>query len=535
MTIAKQLLAVAPDAEDLRLALLRAPDVAVTTAELLPIALSADVAAVLAPRRLLGARLPMWSRRVALVVYDAFLPADEVERLTKAGVFLALSARLSELNLQVILQSATQWADLVRRRDQLQTALARIDLFGRRIAVVENPAALLDDLPYTLSTLLPFDVMAIWDIPQQDLRLFIPFEWDPPQVELITAQVRRLLAAQPEAPEMPVTTLRHEFTVPGRVAPTGLVKHFLCARVGAWRGLLAVFRTGDEPFGEHDDKLFDLAANLITAALHNARLFEHLERQAQKIILKNRELLAANQVKTNFIANISHEIKTPLHSILGLAELLAEADSPEDHAHAVQRIGVNARRLLRIVNDLLDYSRLMSNRETVCLETVALRPLLEEVIDSVHDLADAKGLPVVLQYDIGLTEFRLDREKVFRILTNLLSNAIKFTPGGQVTCRAWSDRTHLRLTVRDTGPGIPADQLHKIFEQFHRVDGPLRSASEGAGLGLTIAQGLAKLLGGEIVVESALGRGSEFALVLPLPHTPSTEPARISAAPKESR
>ncbi len=537
MPLSGRLLVVAPDLEQFRIALERAPGVPVVTLDELPATLPVDTVAVLLPHHLLPAdrQFPSWSRRIALVVYGDTLAPDEVARLFEAGAFMALPGPLSAVSLQAVHQGAARYVELAGKRDHLQSALTRVDFFGRRISVVENPSALLDYLPNTLSTLLPFDMMAIWDVPQKDLRLFVPFEWDNRQLELATAQVRRILAAQPEAPEPPTAIMRHEFTVTGRQPPPGMVKHFLVARVGAWRGLLAIFRTGDLPFAENDDHLFDLAANLITSALHNARLFEHLERQAHKIIVKNRELLAANQMKANFIANISHELKTPLHSVLGLSELLHEADSPEDLARMVTRIGVNARRLLAIVNDLLDFSRLIANKETLFLEPIALQPLLTEVIDSVRDLADAKGLTLALEIETDRAELNGDREKIFRVLTNLLSNAIKFTPSGQVVCRATSDNKHLRLAVRDTGLGIPDDQLGRIFEQFHRVDGPLHSAAEGTGLGLTIAQGLAKLMGGEITVDSAVGRGSEFALVLPWRGIHTAEEFSAPATPKDGR
>jgi len=514
-----RLMIVAPDEHKLERVLQSAEGVPIVTVTELPEASTAlDILSVIISYEQYTQlkTVPIWIRRVALVIYNVDAPREKREQLFNTGAFIVTPSPLDELNLNVLYHGSSKFLAVQRERDHLQVAMSRIDHFGRRISVVESPSALLDTIPNLLVALLPFDAMAIWDTQENNLRLFIPYDWDQRQNELVTSQIRTLLSRQPQVTSLPATTVRVEFDPGAQRILNGGVKHHLITRVGALRGLIGIFRIGNLPFERDDDKLFDLAANLITSALHNARLFDRLEDQARKIVMKNRELLAANRLKTNFIANTSHELKTPLHSILGLTELLADAESPEELQRMAERIGINAQRLLDIVNDLLDYSRLISDKVAVYFETISIPEFIDEVIDNVKDLADVKAIQLQKEIAGDFQHFRCDREKLFRILINLLNNAIKFTPSGNVQFTVKRDRAHALFVVTDTGIGIAPQNLTKIFEQFHRVKGPLQNAREGTGLGLTIAQGLARLLGGNIMVQSTEGAGSTFTLQLPL-------------------
>ncbi|HPQ68983.1 MAG TPA: HAMP domain-containing sensor histidine kinase [bacterium] len=519
-----RLMIVDPDDAELETALLGAEGVPVVSVAALPVAqLPADISAVLVPYRLLAGVdiLPSWTKRVALIVFATPGTPDIDRELWNKGAQIVSARSLAALDLRSIAQAARRFAAMLRERDHLQAALARIDQFGRQLSLVESPGALLERIPSLLQSLLPFDVLLLWDITEKDLRLFLPYMWSRPQVDAVTKQARQFVARQPDLPPLPAMSQRHEFDPVHREPPAERIAHHLISRVGTQRSVFAMFRTGDLPFAAYDGKLFDLAANLITSALANARLFERLEQQSQKIILKNRELLTANRMKTNFIANTSHELKTPLHSILGLTELLVEADDADELSRMAGRINVNARRLLETVNDLLDYSQILSDRVEVFAESFALRPFLHEMLNNVRDLAEVKGLALALEIDDDLKTVATDREKLYRILINLLSNAIKFTPAGKVLMLVNRQKETIQFHVTDTGIGIAKDQLTRIFEQFHRVRGPLHEAQEGTGLGLTIAQSLANMLGGVIRVLSTPGVGSTFTLTLPLAPPPS--------------
>lgn len=508
-----------PDPAELEAALAGGEGVSVVTVPTLSVAqLPADVSAVLVPHRLIAGVdiLPSWVKRIALIVFATPEPPEHIRELWNKGALIVSSRPLSALDLRAIAQAARRFSLMMRERDHLQAALARIDQFGRQLSLVESPLALLERIPSLLQSLLPFDVLALWDIPEKELRLFLPYQWSRKQNDAVTRQVRQIIGRQPDLPTMPAMSQRHEFDPVHRQPAAERIHHHLISRIGARRSVFAVFRTGDLPFAAYDNKLFDLAANLIVAALANARLFDRLEQQSQKIILKNRELLVANRIKTNFIANTSHELKTPLHSILGLTELLEEADDDDDLSLMAARIGANARRLLATVNDLLDYSQIIADKVEVYAEAITLKPFLHEVLNNVRDLAEVKGLALELEIDDTFNTVTTDREKLFRILINLLSNAIKFTPAGKVLLLVNRQKKTVQFNVSDTGIGIAKNQLAKVFGQFHRVKGPLHEAREGSGLGLTIAQSLAQMLGGSIRVLSTPGVGSTFTLTLPL-------------------
>lgn len=487
-----------------------------------------DVAFVLLDYRYLEELdpLPAWIRRTPLVVFNAPVSWKHDKPGLARDALAVFAGPLSAMDV-VEIQTAIRKQRAQRSPvDNLATALSRLDSFSRRILTADSPGALKHRLPLLLTTLLTYDGLALWDYSVDELTLFVPDNWAGEQVDLVTGQVREILPRKGGRHELPQTTSRLTLKYLRHTPPAGPIRHFLSAAVGPSEGRLLIFQTGTRGFTATDRRLLDLAATLVGYALRNAQLFGSLEGQSSKIIQKNRELMKASRLKSNFIANTSHELKTPLHAILGLTELMPSADSPAESAFMVERIGVNARRLLEIVNDILDYSRLDGDDLRLYIENIDLKEFTQGLVDSVVDLASVKGLNITWRIDSKKTSFRSDPEKLFRILINILNNAVKFTPSGEVTLRIDDEEDRIRFQISDTGIGIPQEEQARIFEQFHRVQGPLQQAPEGTGLGLAIAQGLTRLLGGDISVQSALGQGSTFTVSLPLtPHivrTPDT-------------
>jgi PAS domain S-box-containing protein len=245
-------------------------------------------------------------------------------------------------------------------------------------------------------------------------------------------------------------------------------------------------------------------------------------RAAQERVLEDArritEAETANRVKGEFLASMSHELRTPLNAIAGYAELMLMGVSgpvtEEQRAH-LQRIGRSQQHLLGIINDLLNFSRLEAGRVTFDLGSVALGDVTDAVVPMIGPQANAKRLSVAVNCG---REWRAhaDRSKVEQILLNLLSNAVKFTDAGgaiEVTCGSTDDRVW--LIVRDTGIGIPAIAIERIFAPFVQVGRSLANPKEGAGLGLSISRQLARGMGGDLTVESSEGVGSIFALTLP--------------------
>ncbi len=232
-----------------------------------------------------------------------------------------------------------------------------------------------------------------------------------------------------------------------------------------------------------------------------------------------RELRRQADIKARVVANVSHEFRTPLHSILGLGQLLIdESDGPitEEQRKQIQFIRTSAEELLQLVNDVLDLTRMEAGRATLRSERFPLRDLIASLRGMLRPLLRADS-PVSLIWDEpdANIELETDRARLAQIVRNLVANALKFTTHGEV--RVHTERTGelVRFTVHDTGIGIPAHALHGIFEEFTQVDSPLQARVQGSGLGLPLARQLAEALGGEIDVVSEPGRGSTFTVTIP--------------------
>jgi signal transduction histidine kinase len=228
----------------------------------------------------------------------------------------------------------------------------------------------------------------------------------------------------------------------------------------------------------------------------------------------------ANRAKSEFLASMSHELRTPLNAIAGYAELIdlgLRGAVTEEQRADLQRIKRSQQHLLRIINDILNYSRIEAGRTNYSLTAVPVREMLETVAPMILPQARAKRLEFIVQPCAPDLIVWADRARVEQILLNLMANAVKFTAEGSVSvgCGADSRGDVATITVADTGVGIPADQLERIFEPFVQVGRSLTNSTDGTGLGLAISRDLARAMAGDIRVRSEIGRGSEFTLTLP--------------------
>ncbi len=253
-------------------------------------------------------------------------------------------------------------------------------------------------------------------------------------------------------------------------------------------------------------------AELTTQATELMALNAELETQS-------RELAQASRAKSVFLANMSHELRTPLNSVIALSGVLDRRliGKVEEEEHGYLRIiERNGRQLLTLINDILDLSRIEAGREEACLSEFSLQELVAEVVETLDPLAQEKGISLGSRIESDLPYLVSDREMVRHILHNLAGNAVKFTPTGSVEITASQTTSEIRIAVADTGIGIAADALSRIFEEFHQVDDSASRSYEGTGLGLAIARKYARLLGGDVSVASVPGRGSTFTVQLPL-------------------
>jgi len=243
---------------------------------------------------------------------------------------------------------------------------------------------------------------------------------------------------------------------------------------------------------------------------------------------------AANQAKSRFLANMSHELRTPLNAIIGFTRLVKRRSTdtlPQKQLDNLDKVLVSADHLLGLINDILDLSKIEAGRTEVQPASFEVEPLVDACIQTVRPLVKTQNLRLVKDVEPDLPAMLSDQDKARQILINLLSNAVKFTEEGTVTVSAQRQGEMLVLAVKDTGIGIPEDALERIFEAFQQVDGSTTRRYGGTGLGLSISRQLARLLGGDIQLESTLGEGSTFTVTLPLRYEaapPAGEPAPVT-------
>lgn len=297
-------------------------------------------------------------------------------------------------------------------------------------------------------------------------------------------------------------------------------------------GTEAIFRTSTRvvqtsmaPIEEDGGKQVGVVAVLrdITALVRAEDEREHLlaslKEKAQELEEAAERLRELDRLKSQFIANVSHELRTPLNSIIGFSGVMLKGiDGPlnETQEQDLRAIHNGGKHLLNLINDILDISQIWAGKMKLRFSDVDITELIEEAVTSAIPLVGSK--PIMLEQSIepDLPAIRADQTRVRQVLLNLLSNAIKYTEQGEVTISASRNEEYVIISVTDTGVGIPAEQLDKIFEEFFRVDASSTRTVDGLGLGLSITHRLVKLHGGDIWVESEPGKGSKFSVALPI-------------------
>jgi signal transduction histidine kinase len=277
-------------------------------------------------------------------------------------------------------------------------------------------------------------------------------------------------------------------------------------------GALVVRRKEPGEFPKGIVDLLDTFAVQSVVAIQNARLFREIEE-------KGRELEVASKHKSQFLANMSHELRTPLNAILGYTELILDSIYGEvpEKAHAVlERVQVNGRHLLGLINDVLDLSKIEAGQLTLSLGDYSLGDVVHGVVAAVEPLAAEKRLAFRAEVAPGLPPGRGDERRLSQVLLNLVGNAIKFTDKGEVKINASAANGNFTIAVCDTGPGIAVSDQAKIFEEFQQADNSSTRQKGGTGLGLAIAKRIIEMHGGRLWVESSLGQGSTFSFTLPV-------------------
>lgn len=282
---------------------------------------------------------------------------------------------------------------------------------------------------------------------------------------------------------------------------------------------------------QEDLDLLLTIATQVAVAIDNAQAYQDLEELTQTLELRVQdrtgELQAANEklqeldrLKSAFVSIVSHELRTPMTSIKGYIENMLDGLTgalSDRQSYYLGRVKYNVERLTRMINDLLDLSRIEAGRVELTLAPLAIAELVPEVVESLQPLGQAKSISIQHGHQGGPVKISGDRDKLHQILTNLIQNAVKFTaPGGQVRVETkMIPEGFVQFCVADTGPGIPPHEQAKIFERFYRGEA-IQVEQRGAGLGLAITKSLVELHGGKIWVESAPGQGSRFYFTMPI-------------------
>jgi PAS domain S-box-containing protein len=304
-------------------------------------------------------------------------------------------------------------------------------------------------------------------------------------------------------------------------------------------GVICHEHTGQTRIWQPDEESFaGSMADLVALSLEveqrrsaEAALRETLDNLEIKVAERTHDLATANErlqeldrLKSEFLATMSHELRTPLNSIIGFTGILRQGLAGPTNDEQKKQLGMvhsSARHLLGLINDLLDLSRVESGKMELFVEDFAVADLVNEITQSLAPQVEQKRLRLETSIDQPGLKMHTDRKKCFQILLNLTNNAVKFTEIGRVTLDVSTSPEAVNFVVNDTGIGIKPENLRYLFEAFRQVDGSARRVYEGTGLGLYLSKQLAKMLGGNITVESEFGIGSRFTLTLPQNSAPA--------------
>jgi PAS domain S-box-containing protein len=445
---------------------------------------------------------------------------------------------------ELLLAVARQCAQAVRRAtlfDAEGVARAAAEAAGRRLSFLADASAALASLDFetTLQQVAQLAVPSFADYVVIDLRgddgsirRVASAHVDPDGAAILQGTSRYYRRVSTESHPQHEALVRGEPVLVSRVdddwlrraarspehledlrllRPESLIVAPLSARGHTLGVMMFVSNGPDRRYGPDDVSLAAEVARRAAVAVDNARLYRESE-QAR------RDAEAASRAKGQFLAVMSHELRTPLNAILGYSELVemgVHGPVTDAQRDAMGRIRRSGQHLLSLVNNVLNLERSEVGELETEFATLPVAQLFEDADALTRPQAVAKGIALTVTAPPPELSVLGEREKAGQVLVNLLSNAVKFTPaGGQITLSCETDAEMVTLRVTDSGPGIPADSLDRIFEPFVQLDSGLTRKAEGAGLGLAISRRLARLMGGDLTVESEVDKGSTFSFSL---------------------
>jgi len=453
----------------------------------------------------------------------------------------ALAMQMSFTAMALILRDERTIASILKENNRLNTMLAQIEdaAPAEEREVIQRIRSAQGDVMATVADVanLVRDGK-VEQAMQLQLKSGYPlFQQVEGLVELVVQIEERNMDRQREA-----TTLanRHAFYLMSGLVFASLMLALLLGFVTSWSFILPV-REAQSFLGrvakgdftttvtvDNRDEFGELAGQMNRMSAELSRLYEEQQAAARQLETVNSQLARASQAKSEFLANMSHELRTPMNAILGFTEMILDdiyGEVPPDIRGPIQDVRTCGQQLLRLINDVLDLSKIEAGRMELSLTDYSVQEVVETARTSLRSLAVEKGLEFVADVPPGLPLAYGDGKRITQCLTNLVGNALKFTKRGCVAISARLDGDCVVYSVADTGIGIPADQLDQIFGEFRQVDASISREFGGTGLGLSITKTFVELHGGRIWVESEPGRGSTFRFAIPLRVVEATEVA----------
>ncbi|HBG75005.1 MAG: hypothetical protein A2X25_07110 [Chloroflexi bacterium GWB2_49_20] len=405
---------------------------------------------------------------------------------------------------------------LLKETEQRAAELATINTVSRELAGELGVGPLIHLVGEQMRTVFKADIAYVALLDESGTMINFPYTFGEEQKPLRFGEGLTSRIIQTGEPllikgELDRRTQELETIGIGKHAPSYLGVPIIVS--GKAVGVISVQSTEREgAFNLDDENLLNTLAFNVGTALHNANLYN--EAQAARAAAEQ-----ANQAKSSFLANMSHELRTPLNAIIGFTRIVrrkADGLIPEKQTENLDKVLTSAEHLLNLINTVLDIAKIEAGRMDVLAANFRINALIDLCANTAQPLLHPN---VVLekQLDETLTFIYSDQDKIRQIILNLLSNAAKFTPAGKILLATQRDgEANLRISVTDTGIGISDEALPRIFKEFQQADTSTTRQYGGTGLGLSISRNLARLLGGDLNVESELGKGSTFSLLIPI-------------------
>jgi signal transduction histidine kinase len=453
----------------------------------------------------------------------------------------ALAMQMSYTAMALILRDEATIGTILRENNRLNTMLARIEdaAPAEEREVIQRIRSAQGEVMATVA-----DVANLVRDGKIDQAMELQLKGGYPLFQRVEGLVEQVVGLEETSMDRlraaTVRANRHAFYLMGGFVAASALLALLLGFVFSWSFILPVreahgfldrVASGDFTTTitvDNRDEFGALAArmNSMSAELH--RLYEEQRTAARQLEALNTQLARASQAKSEFLANMSHELRTPMNAILGFTEMILDGiygDVPAEVRGPIEDVRTCGQQLLRLINDVLDLSKIEAGRMELSLGDYSVQEVVETARTSLRALAEEKGLELTAQVQPDVPVAHGDGKRIAQCLINLVGNALKFTRQGRVAIRAHLDGDDVVYSVEDTGIGIPADQLDQIFGEFRQVDASISREFGGTGLGLSITKTFVELHGGRIWVESEPGRGSTFYFAIPVRVADATEAA----------